>query len=90
MSVRLRLTLALDPPSALLLGLCALLWSAAGAYAAAYLDRTPGARGFAAWWLLTMSGSLGVFVTADLLTFYLAFAVGGMALVTLIFLKFMT
>lgn len=81
---RLRLTLALDPPAALLLGLCALLWSAAGAYAAAYLGRAPGASRFAAWWLLTMSGSLGVFVTADLLTFYLVFAVASLAAVGLI------
>lgn len=80
----LGLTLALDPPAALLLGVCALLWSAAGAYVAAYLGRREDVEGFAVWWLLTMSGSLGVFVAADLLTFYLTFAMASLAAVGLI------
>jgi formate hydrogenlyase subunit 3/multisubunit Na+/H+ antiporter MnhD subunit len=80
----LRLTLVLDPPAALLLGVCALLWSAAGAYVAAYLGRRDDVDGFAVWWLLTMCGSLGVFVAADLLTFYLTFAVASLAAVGLI------
>jgi formate hydrogenlyase subunit 3/multisubunit Na+/H+ antiporter MnhD subunit len=75
----LRLTLSLDAPGALLLGAAALLWSAAGAYAHAYLGAKPGAARFAAWWLLTLAGSLGVFVAGDLLTFYLAFAVVSLA-----------
>jgi formate hydrogenlyase subunit 3/multisubunit Na+/H+ antiporter MnhD subunit len=75
----LRLTLLLDAPGALLLGAAALLWSAAGGYAAAYMAGTPNTRRFAAWWLLTMSGSLGVFIAGDLLTFYLAFAVASLA-----------
>ncbi len=80
----LRLTLVLDGPAALLLGVCALLWSAAGAYVTAYLGRRDDVEGFAVWWLLTMSGSLGVFVAADLLTFYLTFAVASLAAVGLI------
>jgi formate hydrogenlyase subunit 3/multisubunit Na+/H+ antiporter MnhD subunit len=75
----LRLTLALDAPSALLLGAVALLWSMAGAYAHGYLGRGPGAERFALWWLVTLSGSLGVFVTADMVTFYLAFAAVSLA-----------
>ena len=71
---RLRFTLALDAPAALLLGACALLWSAAGIHARAYLGTGPGAVRFAAWWLVTQSGSLGVFVAGDLIGFYLAFA----------------
>nr|WP_314070392.1 complex I subunit 5 family protein [uncultured Roseococcus sp.] len=71
---RLRFTLELGRPAALLLGVAALLWSAAGAYAAAYLDRGLATERFACWWLLTMAGSLGVFVAGDLVTFYLAFA----------------
>jgi formate hydrogenlyase subunit 3/multisubunit Na+/H+ antiporter MnhD subunit len=70
----MRLGLALDRPSALLLGVAALLWSAAGAYAGAYMGQKPGFTRFAGWWLLTLSGSLGVFVAGDLLSFYLAFA----------------
>lgn len=71
---RLRFTLELGGPAALLLGVAALLWSAAGAYAAAYLERGPATERFACWWLLTLAGSLGVFVAGDLVTFYLAFA----------------
>jgi formate hydrogenlyase subunit 3/multisubunit Na+/H+ antiporter MnhD subunit len=72
----LRLTLLLDQPGALLLGGAALLWGAAGLYARAYLGHQPR---FAAWWLLTQSGSLGVFIAGDLGSFYLAFAVASLA-----------
>ena len=76
---RLRLTLTLDSPSAMLLGVAALLWSAAGAYARVYLGERPGAARFAGWWLLTLAGSLGVFVAGDLVTFYFAFAMVSLA-----------
>lgn len=76
---RLRFTLGLDLPSALLMGLAALLWSAAGLAVRATLARQPGAARFAAWWLLTMAGSLGVFPALDLIGFYLAFAVASLA-----------
>jgi len=75
----LRLTLTLDAPATVLLGGAALLWSAAGIYAGAYLGAKPGAERFACWWLITLSGSLGVFVTGDLVTFYLAFAMVSLA-----------
>jgi len=78
-AARLRFTLALDPPAALLLGAVALLWSAAGAYAFGYLGRKPGAGRFAVWWLITLSGSLGVFVAGDLASFYLAYAAVSLA-----------
>ena len=73
----LQLGLALDRPSALLLAVAALLWSAAGAYAGAYIAvaRTR----FSIWWLLTLAGSLGVFIAEDLLSFYLAFALVSLA-----------
>lgn len=72
---RLRFTLMLDMPSAVLLGTAAALWSGAGAYATAYLGRSAATERFSAWWLLMMSGSLGVFVAGDLVSFYLCFAV---------------
>lgn len=72
----LRLTLVLDGPAALLLGAAALLWCAAGVYSAAYMGRQPR---FAGWWLLTMAGSLGVFIAGDLVSFYLAFALVSLA-----------
>ena len=75
---RFRFTLALDGPSALLLGVAALLWSAAGAYAGGYLGRGAAAERFAGWWLLTLAGSIGVFVAGDLVSFYLAFAMASL------------
>jgi len=71
---RLRVTLALDPAGSILLGVCSLLWLAAGLYARSYLRDDPKAGRFAGWWLPTLAGSLGVFVAADLFTFYFAFA----------------
>ena len=76
---RLQIGLALDRPGALLLGVAALLWSAAGAYAATYLRGQPNGGRFAVFWLLTLTGSLGVFVAADLLSFYLTFALVSLA-----------
>ena len=72
-------TLALDRPGALLLGVAALLWSAAGAYARTYLAGDDRAGRFAVWWLLTLTGSLAVFFTRDLASFYLAFALVSLA-----------
>ena len=75
---RLRITLALDAPGAMLLGAAALLWLTAGIYAWAYQRGEPRAAVFSVYWLLTLSGSLGVFVSADLATFYLAFALASL------------
>ncbi|WP_295391299.1 complex I subunit 5 family protein [uncultured Thiodictyon sp.] len=76
---RLQIGLALDRPGTLLLGVAALLWSAAGAYASTYLRGKPNGGRFAVFWLLTLTGSLGVFVAADLLSFYLTFALVSLA-----------
>ncbi len=75
----LQIGLVLDRPGALLLGVAALLWGAAGAYAWTYLRGKPNGRRFAVFWLLTLTGSLGVFVAADLLSFYLTFALVSLA-----------
>ncbi|GGJ12777.1 complex I subunit 5 family protein [Neoroseomonas lacus] len=74
---RVRLTLALDHPSALLLGAASLLWCAASVYVRAYIARDDQAR-FAAWWLPTMAGSLGVFVAGDLVGFYFFYALASL------------
>ena len=76
---RLQLTLALDAPSALLLGVAAFLWLTAGAYAATYLRADPHRERFAVCWLLTLTGSLGVFMAGDLATFYVLFALVSLA-----------
>lgn len=70
----LRLSLRLDAPAAMLLCAAALLWSAAGVWAIAFLRRTQSGLRFVACWLLTMVGSMGVFAVADLTGFYLFFA----------------
>jgi formate hydrogenlyase subunit 3/multisubunit Na+/H+ antiporter MnhD subunit len=75
----LRMTLALDRPGAILLGGAALLWSAAGAFAATTMAGRPGTPGFAVWWLLTLTGSLGVFIVADIASFYLVFTLVSLA-----------
>jgi multicomponent Na+:H+ antiporter subunit A len=77
--VLLRLRFALDMPGALLLGVAALLWIAAGGYAAAWLRGRPDGGGFVVWWLLTLSGSVGVFMAADLVSFYLVFSMVSLA-----------
>ena len=74
-----RFTAALDVPGALLLGGAALLWSAGRRLCARPISPGPGAGRFAAWWLLTLTGSLGVFIAGDLGSFYLAFAVVSLA-----------
>lgn len=75
----LRLTLALDDAGAMLLGGAALLWSAAGLSAAALVRGHDAGGRFAVWWLLTLAGSLGTFMVADLTSFYLAFSVASLA-----------
>ncbi len=75
----LSFTLHLDRSSALLLAAASLLWSLAGLYAAGYMRKDPHPARFCGWWLLTMSGSLGVFSAGDIGSFYLAFAVVSLA-----------
>ena len=75
----LRATLALDQPAALLLGVVALLWVLAGAYARTWLRGNRRRGSFAVWWLLTLTGNIGVFVTADLVSFYLTFSMVSLA-----------
>ena len=74
-----RMILVVDAPGAMLLGIAALLWIVAGAYASAYLRGDPNAASFAEWWLLTLAGSLGVFIAADLVSFYLTYSVVSLA-----------
>jgi multicomponent Na+:H+ antiporter subunit A len=75
----LGLTFQLDRSGAMLLGASALLWIAAGAYAYANLrGKSDGGR-FAVWWLMTLTGSLGIFIAADLVSFYLFFTLVSLA-----------
>lgn len=74
-----RMSLVLDRPGAILLGGAALLWSAAGAFASSYMGREPAAARFAVWWLLTLTGSLGLFIVGDVANFYLLFTLASLA-----------
>ncbi|MCC3245050.1 hypothetical protein LG047_06905 [Methylocystis sp. WRRC1] len=64
----------LDPAGALLLGVSALLWIAAGVFAASVTPDEMRNGWFAACWLLTLIGNVGVFLSADVVSFYLVFA----------------
>lgn len=75
----LGVSFALDAPGAMLLGVAALLWIAAGLYASAWLRGRPEGGRFAVWWLLTLTGSLAVFMAADLVSFFLVFAMVSLA-----------
>jgi len=66
--------LRLDETGALFLGLCAFLWACAGAYAQGYLRGKPRERSFCTFWHLTLAGSLGTCLAADVISFYVAFA----------------
>lgn len=69
-----RATFVLDAPGGLLIGVAALLWSLAGAYAATYQRGQPNGGRFAVCWLLAAAGCLGVFVAADMVSLYLLLA----------------
>ena len=75
----LGVTLELTRIGALLLGMTAALWLAAGVYALGYMPRTHNPAILAGFWCLTLSGNLGVFLAADAVTFYVAFAAVSLA-----------
>jgi hydrogenase-4 component B len=64
--------LALDGIGRLLLGLTATTWLVAGVYGRAEAEQRDG---YAAWWLLSLGGNVGVLLADDVLTFYTAFVV---------------
>ena len=70
----LRISLWLDQPGGLLLFAAALVWLIVSVFALKEGQGRRNADRFAVAWLLTMAGSLGVFIAADLLTFYLVYA----------------
>jgi len=72
------LTFRLDVPGAMLLGAGSLVWMAAGAFAATALRGKPNQGRFVLCWLLSLTGSLGVFFAADLWSFLLLFALASL------------
>lgn len=75
----LGVSLGLDAPSALLLGMSSFLWLIAGIYATAYLRDTHKPAVFAGFWCLTLAGNLGVFLARDAATFYVSFTTVSLA-----------
>ncbi len=73
------LALMLDDPGAMLLGGAALLWLAAGLAAIGWWKERLATLPYQAWWLLTLTGSVSVFMAANLVTFYLAFSLVSLA-----------
>lgn len=71
----LGLELGLDVVSEPFLLFTAALWTAAGAFARAYMADDPRRPAFFGLWLLTLTGNIGVVLARDALTFYLFFAV---------------
>ncbi|MFU8898242.1 MAG: complex I subunit 5 family protein [Roseinatronobacter sp.] len=71
--------LAAGPDSALLLGMTALVWAVAGWYGAQTMARGREAGIFTGFWCLTLAGNLGVYLAADIITFYVAFAAVSLA-----------
>jgi formate hydrogenlyase subunit 3/multisubunit Na+/H+ antiporter MnhD subunit len=65
----------LDVVGQVFLFFTALLWTAAGVHARGYTRDDPRRRTFFVFFLLTLSGNLGLILARDLATFYAAFAV---------------
>ena len=67
-------TLVLDASSSMLLIAASLLWIAAGFYVPAFFRGRSIGGSFTVCWLLTLAGSLGIFLAADLVGFLLFYA----------------
>ena len=71
-------TYVLDQAGAMMLAACTLLWIIGGFAASRWLAGRKHQPRFALWWLLTLSGSLGVFVAGDLVSFYALYALASL------------
>ena len=69
-----QVTLMLDPSGCMLLTAASLLWIAAGFYVPAFFRGKGIGGSFPVCWLLTLTGSLGIFIAADLVSFFLSYA----------------
>lgn len=75
----LGVVLGAEAPAALLLGTTAVLWFAAAIYAQRYMKGTRSPAVFSGFWCLTLTGNIGVFIAADVVTFYVSFAAVSLA-----------
>jgi formate hydrogenlyase subunit 3/multisubunit Na+/H+ antiporter MnhD subunit len=67
-----------DQPGALMLSATAILWCIGGFAASKFLADRADAPRFALWWLLTLTGSVGVFIAGDVASFYLFYALASL------------
>lgn len=65
----------LDETGRIFLLFTALLWLAAGFYARSYLAKDPRQHIFTSFFLITLSGNLGLCLAQDAISFYFAFAI---------------
>jgi formate hydrogenlyase subunit 3/multisubunit Na+/H+ antiporter MnhD subunit len=77
-SAAMPITLAVDAPGAVLLGVSALLWAAAASGLPYKLAQSRHRRRFSVCWLLTMTGNLGVFLAADVMGFFFFYALASL------------
>lgn len=73
-SVLIGVSLGLTETTRVFLLFTALLWAIAGVYARSYLRHDPGQGRFFAFFLITMTGNLGLIMARDLASFYLFFS----------------
>ncbi|WP_181708700.1 complex I subunit 5 family protein [Chthonobacter rhizosphaerae] len=66
--------LVLDDTRAVFLGGAALLWICAGAFAVGFMAAARRPASFALFWNVVLAGNLGVFIAADIASFYVSFA----------------
>jgi formate hydrogenlyase subunit 3/multisubunit Na+/H+ antiporter MnhD subunit len=67
-------SLAIDQTAYVFLLFSGLLWLAAGIYSIGYFNDTKTRRHFLVWFLLAMSGNLGLIIVQDLVSYYTFFA----------------
>lgn len=66
--------LGLDATARVFLFFTSLLWLLAGIYARSYVDHDDNRAGFFTFYLISMSGNLGLILAQDMLSFFLCFA----------------
>ncbi|MFC1457078.1 complex I subunit 5 family protein [Microvirga arabica] len=66
--------LSLSDTSAVFLGGAAVLWICAGVYAGRFMGSEARPAAFALFWNVVLVGNLGVFIAADIVSFYVFFA----------------
>lgn len=78
-SATMPFTLQISTPGAVLLGVSGFLWAMAAFDLPRRLADNPHRKRFVICWLLTLTGNLGVFIAADVLTFFVFYAMASLS-----------